>query len=609
VLRPGVSLRELSVAERRLGVQLPPSYRRFLLCSDGALAGSAGAPILLEPRGLLALTDVEWLVDGDPLSAETWSEPYVVETHAPHEHPGVRVCDERRYLDLPLGESEYKPVHVSYLLLVGTDDNGNVVALNPQVIDPAGEWEAWELGVQWPGARRHRSFAALLEDSTRRYRSWAAQRRERDAGRPALMAIAEDPSRSAAERLHACARLVGDDHRDQPVDALLELSEPDRPDNIRKEALEHLAQIESDDARLVERLKAAVAQPPRTFVTTEAGRSFERVIAAALARSEDTGAHATALELAVRNDDPQLRRAVAWRRPDLGWTLWERGRDLTVIETLVRHNDIRALELLPALLTQTEEPQQARHRLLLAVPPAKRPALAPLAVATLCDDPDDLIEAARILTLFEAYDEATALLQRVLQQGNKPPVQAASPLGRIPHPSAGRVLREALGRDPHPAIARALAAHPSRETTDALAGLLDDPDLRTAAIDALERLGSPDALDALATQSASGDFLATKALARRRDPRALPPLLQAATADDRQLVWHALDGLRDIRSPGAGDLLLDFAHSADLELAVIATHGLIAQQHSEARQAVLKLSKADDDAVRRIADSWLTAFA
>ena len=42
------------------------------------------------------------------------------------------------------------------------------LALNPQVVTPEGEWEAWYFGNALPGARRYRNFEEMMVDLRRR---------------------------------------------------------------------------------------------------------------------------------------------------------------------------------------------------------------------------------------------------------------------------------------------------------------------------------------------------------------------------------------------------------------------------------------------------------
>ncbi|TKK81151.1 SMI1/KNR4 family protein [Herbidospora galbida] len=118
---------EIRGLEERLGVELPPSYRQFLLFTDGW--GSD------DDCRLLRVEEIGWLRDVDPSTAESWSAP----------------TTERSVPDS---------------LLAGYWDDG-VALLNPRVSTAEGEWEAWYLAPWLPGANRYRSFWDLAMDELR----------------------------------------------------------------------------------------------------------------------------------------------------------------------------------------------------------------------------------------------------------------------------------------------------------------------------------------------------------------------------------------------------------------------------------------------------------
>ncbi|MGP3955509.1 SMI1/KNR4 family protein [Nonomuraea sp. 3N208] len=66
-LYPPATEAEVRRLEERLGMELPPSYRQFLLFSDGW--GNA------DDCCLLGVQEIGWLRDVDPSVAESWSEP------------------------------------------------------------------------------------------------------------------------------------------------------------------------------------------------------------------------------------------------------------------------------------------------------------------------------------------------------------------------------------------------------------------------------------------------------------------------------------------------------------------------------------------------------
>ena len=69
VLRPPCSEEQVLAAETRLGVTFPPSYRSFLLVSNGAYANSMGANVAGDdPHGYLPVEQVDWM----PKAAPDW---------------------------------------------------------------------------------------------------------------------------------------------------------------------------------------------------------------------------------------------------------------------------------------------------------------------------------------------------------------------------------------------------------------------------------------------------------------------------------------------------------------------------------------------------------
>jgi hypothetical protein len=138
----------------------------------------------------------------------------------------------------------------------------------------------------------------------------------------------------------------------------------------------------------------------------------------------------------------------------------------------------------------------------------------------------------------------------------------------------------------------------------ALEAVLDQPDIHLAAIDALELMGIPEAMDALARGSAAGDGYATRALARRRDPRAREPLLAWLADADPHLARLGADGLRDLRDPHASEALLAAASHDDPDVAVCAVHALVAIGSPEASGGLAALGSHPDERARALAARW-----
>lgn len=155
----GASEGEIVRLEDRLKVPLPPSYRQFLQVSDGW-------PLVLPFLGRIwPARQVEWLAVRSPSLIEDWR---LGEQLAGPPQP---IPDELYFVygqaqDPASMRSEYLPQALQISDLDPQD--GAVYLLNPQVMTPQGEWEAWFLAPWLPGAVRCRSFWELMQGEFRR---------------------------------------------------------------------------------------------------------------------------------------------------------------------------------------------------------------------------------------------------------------------------------------------------------------------------------------------------------------------------------------------------------------------------------------------------------
>src|SRR4029077_554525 len=93
ILRPPASDAAIAALEERLGTTLPPSYRAFLAISDGAAAFPGWGPVsgsrdtdTNAASGLRDATHVDWIRNGDRLTASLWGE-VTEEPDDPDDHP------------------------------------------------------------------------------------------------------------------------------------------------------------------------------------------------------------------------------------------------------------------------------------------------------------------------------------------------------------------------------------------------------------------------------------------------------------------------------------------------------------------------------------------
>lgn len=131
--------------EARLGTALPPSYREFLLSSDGMVVPTFGV-------SLLPAAQVDWFRSLDEVGAiDIWNDG---RDEATDEQYAVYGADQDCV--------HMRPRHLRTALQISTSADGDVLLLIPDVrFGP--EWEAWFFGNKNPGAYRYRSFRDLME--------------------------------------------------------------------------------------------------------------------------------------------------------------------------------------------------------------------------------------------------------------------------------------------------------------------------------------------------------------------------------------------------------------------------------------------------------------
>ncbi|MFB8034415.1 SMI1/KNR4 family protein [Streptomyces sp. NPDC056004] len=152
----GATPEELAALEARLGTVLPPSYREFLQTSDGWLDTTTSI------RRLLPVRETGWLKDLDP---------ELIDLSTGGQEP-VDIPDEDYFVygddqDPCAVRTEYL---TDMLKISHTPEALDVYLLNPHIITPDGEWEAWYLAHWLPGAVRYRSFWDLMNDEYRNFR-------------------------------------------------------------------------------------------------------------------------------------------------------------------------------------------------------------------------------------------------------------------------------------------------------------------------------------------------------------------------------------------------------------------------------------------------------
>lgn len=152
---PGATQEQIITAEKRLGVTFPPSYRDFLKASNG-LRSTRKYGIRF-----YSTEEVDWFA----VRNQAWIDGWMSDIE---EIPSVP--DEEYFVYGPEQDCIYfRAEYMQTALEISSDIDGYIYLLNPQVVTPDGEWEAWDFGDKLPGAFRHRSFTQMMKSMLKHY--------------------------------------------------------------------------------------------------------------------------------------------------------------------------------------------------------------------------------------------------------------------------------------------------------------------------------------------------------------------------------------------------------------------------------------------------------
>jgi hypothetical protein len=160
----------IDALEARLGLPLPPSYKQFLLTSDG------WGPLSPFVHRLRPCAAVDWFVTENASAIEAWSES---------DDDGLSDAEYFTYAD---GNPYFRGAHLRHALQIADHGDGDLL-LNPRAVTPDGEWECWFLAAWIPGVRRYASFAHWLVSEYRSFRRLANV----SGAEPPLPAVAVPP--------------------------------------------------------------------------------------------------------------------------------------------------------------------------------------------------------------------------------------------------------------------------------------------------------------------------------------------------------------------------------------------------------------------------------
>lgn len=144
---------ELRDLEHRIGRTLPPSYRSFLMTTNGYVGG--GSVERIRPA-----REVKGFADDESEWVDIWIETAGAGTP-------LTVAEHVAARDDDAGNARWQLL--SDAIQVSDTYDGAVYLLCPTIVDDGGEWEAWLFATWLPGAARFPSWWDLLN---REYRTW-----------------------------------------------------------------------------------------------------------------------------------------------------------------------------------------------------------------------------------------------------------------------------------------------------------------------------------------------------------------------------------------------------------------------------------------------------
>ncbi|EKU97511.1 hypothetical protein Lepto7375DRAFT_6707 [Leptolyngbya sp. PCC 7375] len=173
---PGATEAQLLRAEARLRVKLPPSYRAFLKVTNGWRTTPGKIDNFnhrfwsTEDIERFAVRHSRWIkafaTRTDTLDISLEEDFHEFDDH--WQPMGTSDEDYFVYGD----EQDPRSIRPRYLkTVIEISDVGfdSIYLLNPQVITPDGEWEAWFFAEYLPGADRYRSFQAMMAAEYRNF--------------------------------------------------------------------------------------------------------------------------------------------------------------------------------------------------------------------------------------------------------------------------------------------------------------------------------------------------------------------------------------------------------------------------------------------------------
>jgi hypothetical protein len=148
----GASEEQIAHAETRLGTKFPPSYREFLKVTNG------WRQITSFINKLWSVEEIDWF----KVRNQGWIDAWMTD---------LLPVPDKEYFVYGEDQSELA-VRREYLqtaLEISDMGDSAIYLLNPQVVTPDGEWEAWFFANWLPGATRYRSFWEMMQTEYKKF--------------------------------------------------------------------------------------------------------------------------------------------------------------------------------------------------------------------------------------------------------------------------------------------------------------------------------------------------------------------------------------------------------------------------------------------------------
>ncbi len=151
---PGASAQEIATAEERLDRTLPDSYKQFLRVSNGWRQMAMYA----EDCRMFAVDEIDLFRYTHPDAVDGWLRAI------PTGYDSFRTPDDKYFIyGAEQDASTLRDEYVATAYAISELIDAAIYLLNPMVITPDGEWEAWYFGYALAGAYRYRSFQEMME--------------------------------------------------------------------------------------------------------------------------------------------------------------------------------------------------------------------------------------------------------------------------------------------------------------------------------------------------------------------------------------------------------------------------------------------------------------